>query len=123
MRRKVYFVVVATKPLPRDKVWRKTMGLQKPGNSPGPETEVVERQRITKEGAAQRVRSWTVQNEMRGVLGRMSADGMKDSRFCQSQKDKSLTAGCVRWSEDETTHSEHKFLGGNRGKLCVEKPR
>ena len=46
---------------------------QKPGNSLGPGTEVVERQKITKERAAQRVRSWTVQNEMRGVLGRVSA--------------------------------------------------
>ena len=31
------------------------------------------RQRVVKERAAQRVRSWTVQNEMRGVLGRASA--------------------------------------------------
>ena len=45
---------------------------QKPGNSPGPESEVVNRQRVAKERAAQRVRSWTVQNEMRGVLGRVS---------------------------------------------------
>ena len=46
---------------------------QKPGNSPGPGTEVVERQKIAKERATQRVRSWTLQNEMRGVLGRVSA--------------------------------------------------
>ena len=44
---------------------------QKPSNSPGPEPEVLERQKIAKERAAQRVRSWTVQNEMRGVLGRV----------------------------------------------------
>ena len=45
---------------------------QKPGNSleSGPE---VERQRVAKEQAAQRVRSWTEQNEMRGILGRMTA--------------------------------------------------
>ena len=49
-----------------------TMEPQKPGNSPGPGPEVVERQRVAKEWAAQRVRSWTVQNEMRGVLGRVS---------------------------------------------------
>ena len=48
-------------------------GAQMPGNSPGPGLEVVERQRIAKERAAQRVRSWTVQNEMSGVLGRVSA--------------------------------------------------
>ena len=46
---------------------------QKPGNSPGHGPEIVERQRVAKERAAQKVRSWTVQNEMRGVLGRVSA--------------------------------------------------
>ena len=48
-------------------------GARKPGNSPGPGSEVVERQRVAKERAAQRVCSWTVQNEMRGVLGMLSA--------------------------------------------------
>ena len=43
---------------------------QKPGNSPGPRPEVVERQKV---------RSWTVQNEMRGVLGRVSAGRILDS--------------------------------------------
>ena len=46
---------------------------QKPGNSPGPGPEVVERQKIAKKRATQRVRSWTVQNEMRGVMERVSA--------------------------------------------------
>ena len=50
---------------------------QKPGNSPGPGPEVVERQKIAKERAMQRVRSWTVQNEMRGVLGRVSASAAR----------------------------------------------
>ena len=45
---------------------------QKPGNSPRPGSEVVERQRVANERAAQNVRSWTVQNEMRDVLGRVS---------------------------------------------------
>ena len=47
--------------------WWKTMEPQKPSDSlrPGP--------MVAKERAAQRVRSWTVQNEMRGVLGRVSA--------------------------------------------------
>ena len=48
------------------------MESQKPGNSPGSGPEVIERQRVAKECAAQRVRSWTVQNEMRGVLGQVS---------------------------------------------------
>ena len=34
--------------------------------------KVVERQRVAKEWAAQRVRSWTVQSEMRAVLERVS---------------------------------------------------
>ena len=46
---------------------------QNPGNSQGPGPEVVERQKTAKERATQRVRSWTVQNEMRSVLGRVSA--------------------------------------------------
>ena len=49
------------------------MGPQKPGNSPRPGSEVVENQRVAKERATQRVRSWIVQNEMRGVVGRVSA--------------------------------------------------
>ena len=53
--------------------WRKTMEPQNPGNSPGYGPEVVERRRVAKQRAAQRVRSLTVQNEMKGVLGRVSA--------------------------------------------------
>ena len=53
--------------------WGKTTKPQKPRNSPRPLAEVVERQRVAKEQAAQRVRSWTVQNEMRAVMGRVSA--------------------------------------------------
>ena len=71
--------------------WPKTMEPQKLGNSPGPGPEVVERQRVAKEQAAQRVRSWTVQNEIRDVLGQVSAGAARilDSAnlrklFCQS---------------------------------------
>ena len=46
---------------------------QNPGNFPGPGPEVVKRQRVVKKQKAQRVRCWTVQNEMRGVLGQISA--------------------------------------------------
>ena len=45
---------------------------QKLGNFPGSGSEVVERYIVAKVRAAQKVRSWTVQNEMRGVLGRVS---------------------------------------------------
>ena len=50
-----------------------TIEPQKLGNSTGPGLKVVKRQKIAKKQAAQRVRSWKVQNEMRGVLGRVSA--------------------------------------------------
>ena len=53
------------------------MRSQKPGNSPGPGPEVVERQKIAKERAMQRVRSWTMQNEVRGVLGQVSASAAR----------------------------------------------
>ena len=48
------------------------MESQKPGNSPGSGPKVVEKPRVATELAAQRVRCWTVQNEMRDVLGRVS---------------------------------------------------
>ena len=50
---------------------------QKLGNSPGPGPEVVKRQKIAKERATQKVCSWTVQNEMRGVLGPVSASAAR----------------------------------------------
>ena len=46
---------------------------QKPGNSPGPGPEIVVRQKVAIEQAAQRLRSWTVQNVMKDVLNRMTA--------------------------------------------------
>ena len=55
------------------KAWWKTMEPQKPGNFPGPGSGVVLKQRIAKERAVQRIRTWTVQNEMGGVLGRIFA--------------------------------------------------
>ena len=83
--------------------WRKTLEPQKSGNSTGPGTEFVERQKIAEERATQRVRSWTAQNEMRGVRKRCR----KDSRSCQFYRDRSLKEGCVRCSEGERAHSEH----------------
>ena len=46
---------------------------QKLDNSSGPGPKVLQKQRVAKERAAQRVRSWTVRNEIRSVLGQMSA--------------------------------------------------
>ena len=70
--------------------WRKIMEPQKPGNFPGPELEVVERQRVAKDRAAQRVDSWTVQNGMRGVLGQVSAGGA--GRILDSVNPRTITA-------------------------------
>ena len=53
------------------------MRTQKPGNSPELGPEVVERQKIAKERVTQRVRSWIVQNEMRGVVGRVAASAAR----------------------------------------------
>ena len=50
------------------------METQRPSNSPRPAPEFVKGQRVAIEQATQRVRSWAVQNEMRGILGRVSAD-------------------------------------------------
>ena len=43
--------------------------LQKPDNPPRSRPEIVESRRVAKERAPQRIRSWTVQNEMRGSAG------------------------------------------------------
>ena len=79
---------------------------QKSGNSPGSGPEVVERQRVAKERAAQRVRSWTVHNEMRDVLGRVSADTAERILDSANPRDESLIEGGVRCSEDKREHSE-----------------
>ena len=50
------------------------MDPQKPGNSPEPGPEVVERQRAAKNRASQGVRSWIVQNERRVAFGQVSPD-------------------------------------------------
>ena len=50
---------------------------QKFGSSPGSGPEVKQRQKTAKEQAMQRVRSWTVQNEMKDVLGRVSASAAR----------------------------------------------
>ena len=95
---------------------------QKPGNFPGPGREVVERQKIPKERATQRVRSWTVQNEMRDVLGWVSAsaarrifDSANFGEIGASQK----TVPVAAKTREHTANvaREHKFLGGNRGNL------
>ena len=63
--------VVVARPLLRNESIAKGHVAPEAGLLPRP--EVVKRQRVAKNRAAQRVRSWTVQNEMRDVLGRVSA--------------------------------------------------
>ena len=71
----------------------------------------------------QRVRSWTVQNEMRvstGAAGRIldSANPREIRAYRKAVsvavKTRENTPGMTR---------EHKFLGENRGNLCVEEFR
>ena len=78
---------------------------QKPGNCPWPGPEVEERQKVAKDRAAQRVRSWTKQNEMSGILERVSA-GAVGRILDSAYPSKILTVGCVRCSKDEREHSE-----------------
>ena len=51
----------------------KDHGAPEAGQLPKPVPEVVERQRVAKDRATQRLRSWTVPNEMINILGRVSA--------------------------------------------------
>ena len=68
----VLVVVFVTRPLPRDGGMAEYHGAPETGKL-SRALEVVKRQRVVKERAVQRVHSWTMQNEMRGVLGRVSA--------------------------------------------------
>ena len=65
-------IVVVTRPLPRDGGIAEDHGAPEARQLPRAWTR-GRRERLAKERAAQRVRSWTVQNEMRGDLGRVSA--------------------------------------------------
>ena len=56
------------------------MDLKKPSDSP----VVVKRRKAAKERAAQRVRNWTVQNEMRRPETGVYRRCMKDFQFRQS---------------------------------------
>ena len=48
-----------------------------------------------------RVRSWTVQNEMRDVLKRVSTGAARRILDSANSRDNSLTVDCVRCSVDE----------------------
>ena len=98
---------------------------QKPGNSPGSGPEVVKRQRVAKQSAAQRVGSWTVQNEMRGVLGRVSTGAARRVLDSANPREvriyKKAVSIAAKTREDTASMTrEHKCLSGNRGNLWVK---
>ena len=97
---------VVARTFSRDGAWRKTMEPQNPGSSPGPGPEVREKQKVAKEQATQRVRSWIVQNETScpGSDDRMRC--INDSRFYRFLRDKNLTEGYIRCHKDEKGNSE-----------------
>ena len=66
-----YHVVVVTRPLPKDGGWQKTLEPQKPGNSPRPGPEAAETESRQNANGAESV-AGQLQNEMRGVLERVS---------------------------------------------------
>ena len=87
------------------------MELQKPGNSPRPGREILNRKKIVKRRVAQIIHSWTAQNEMRSPLGGMTADAasrvLNSAYFRevkQRDKDKGLTEGSVYRNEHEREH-------------------
>ena len=105
--------------------WRETIEPQKPGNSPRSGPEVVKRQRVAKKRAAQRVRSWTVQNEMRNVLGRVFTGAVGKILDSANPREIRTQQKAVSVAEKTREHTasmtrEHKFLSGNRGNLCVK---
>ena len=73
---------------------------------PGP--EVAEIKGVANKRAAQRVRSSTVQNEMRCPGSSNHRLCTKDSQFYKFLRDKSLAQGCVRCTEDDREHNERK---------------
>ena len=86
------------------------------------------RDRKLQKSEQRRVRNWTVHDKMRGVLdGCPQALQEGFSILPILERERSLTDGCVRCSEDrENTANvtrEHKFIGENRGNLRVEKFR
>ena len=76
---------------------------QKPSSSLGPGSEVIERQKIAKERARQRVRSWSVQNEMKDVLERVSTSTAR--RIFDSTNSREIRAVSVAAKARENTAS------------------
>ena len=81
---------------------------QKPGNSPGSGPEVVKRQKV---------RSWTMQNEIRDVLGRVSTSAA--GRILDSANPREIRILSPLQRRPERTQ-QTQVLGGNRGNLCVK---
>ena len=73
------------------------------GQLPRHEPEVVKKREFAKKRGVQRVRSWTVQNEMRSIQVWMIAGAVRRiPNSANSRKLKSSREGSVRCSEDES---------------------
>ena len=100
---------------------------QKPDNFPGPGPDVKEKQRVAKERSAQRVRSWTVQNEIRNVLGRVFAAAARrildfaNSREVRAQQ--KAVSVAARMRENSECDERAQVPQWDRGNLCVEEFR
>ena len=80
--------------------------------APGPGAEIVQRKSPKSEW--RRVRSWTKQNQMRGVLGRMTAGAagrILDFVNFSERKDQQKAVSVAAKTR------EYTFLGKNRGNL------
>ena len=95
-------LLLVTRPLPRDEGMAENHGVPEAGQLP----KVWTKGRKETE-SRQRVHCWTVQNEMRNVLGRVSTGAAVRVLDSTNPRDKNLKEGCVRCSEHERGHSEH----------------
>ena len=83
------------------------------------------KEKIAKEQVTQRVCSWTVRNEMRGVLGGMFTSAARrifnsaNSREIRALQ-KTVSIAAKTRKHRASVMRKLKFLDGNRGNLCVK---
>ena len=71
------FIVIVPRPHQRNRSATEDHGLPEAGRLPRPILEVVKGKGVAKERAAQRVGSWSVRNEIRGILGQMTVNNFQ----------------------------------------------
>ena len=101
-------LLLITRPLPRDEGMAEDYGAPEAGKLPRVwikgRRETESRQRVSSaKSPLLDSAEWDERCPGAGVRRRCR----KDSRFCQSWRDKNLTEGCVRCSVDEREHSKH----------------